>query len=65
MKRQVFRVVSDGYNGAWYPASGESKKGFILMLGDSAEVRMTRTGAKWLNQQGIHVTAMSTEKKDF
>ena len=26
MKKQIFRVDSDGYNGAWYPASTESKK---------------------------------------
>lgn len=37
MKKHVFRVDSDGYNGAWYPASAESKNGAILMLGDSAE----------------------------
>ena len=65
MKRQVFRIESDGYNGAWYPASAESKRGFILMLGDSAEDRMARTGAKWLNQQGIHVMAMSPDKRDY
>ena len=65
MKRQVFRIESDGYNGAWYPAPAESKRGFILMLGDSAEDRMARTGAKWLNQQGIHVMAMSPDKRDY
>ena len=65
MKRQVFRIESDGYNGAWYPASAESKRGFILMLGDSAEDRMARIGAKWLNQQGIHVMAMSPDKRDY
>ena len=65
MKRQVFRIESDGYNGAWYPAPAESKRGFILMLGDSAEDRMARIGAKWLNQQGIHVMAMSPDKRDY
>ena len=65
MKRQVFRIESDGYNGAWYPAPAESKRGFILMLGDSAEDRMARTGAKWLNQEGIHVMAMSPDKRDY
>ena len=35
------------------------------MLGDSSEDRMAATGAKWLNQQGIHVMAMSPEKKDY
>ena len=65
MKKQVFRIESDGYYGAWYPAPAESKRGFILMLGDSAEDRMARTGAKWLNQQGIHVMAMSPDKRDY
>ncbi|MBQ9686165.1 MAG: acyl-CoA thioester hydrolase [Oscillospiraceae bacterium] len=65
MKRQVFRVSSDGYNGAWYPSSVESSRGVIVMLGDSSEDRMAATGAKWLNQQGIHVMAMSPEKKDY
>ena len=52
MKKHVFRVDSDGYNGAWYPASAESKKGVILMLGDSAEDHMAKTAAKWLNGKG-------------
>ena len=37
----------------------------ILMLGDSAEDYMARTAAKWMNQQGIHVMAMSPDKKDY
>ena len=65
MKKQVFRVESDGYNGAWYPASPESGRGMILMLGDSSEDRMAQTGARWLNQQGIHVMAMSPDRKDY
>ena len=65
MKKQVFRVDSDGFNGAWYPTQAQSKKGFILMLGDSSEDRMAKTGAKWLNQQGICVMAMSPDKKDY
>ena len=65
MKKQVFRVDSDGYNGAWYPADVVTNKGMILMLGDSAEDRMASCGAKWLNRQGIHVLAMSAEKKDY
>ena len=65
MEKQVFRVDPDGYNGVWYPAQTDSSKGFILMLGDSSEDRMARCGAKWLNQQGIHVMAMSADKKDY
>ena len=65
MKKQVFRIESDGFNGAWYPASVQSYRGLIIMLGDSAEDRMAKTGAKWLNEQGIHVMAMSPDKKDY
>ena len=65
MKRQVFRVNTDGFNGAWYPCAEKSKRGIIAMLGDSAEDYMASCGAKWLNRQGIHVLAMSPEKKDY
>ena len=53
MKKQVFRVNSDGFNGAWYPAPIKSSRGLIIMLGDSSEDHMARTGAKWLHEQGI------------
>ena len=65
MKRQVFRVDTDGYNGAWYPSADGGDRGMILMLGDSAEDRMASCAARWLNRQGIHVMAMSPEKKDY
>ena len=65
MRKQVFRIESDGFNGAWYPASVQSYRGLIIMLGDSSEDRMAKTGAKWLNEQGIHVMAMSPDKKDY
>ncbi len=65
MKKQVFRPGSDGFNGAWYPTSFESNRGLILMLGDSAEDYMAKVGAKWVNRQGIHVMAMSPDKKDY
>ena len=65
MKNQVFRIDSDGFNGAWYPAPGKSGRGLIIMLGDSSEDYMARTAAKWLNRQGIHAMAMSPDKKDY
>ena len=37
----------------------------ILMLGDSAEDRMAVCGAKWLQDNGCHVMAMSADKKDY
>jgi hypothetical protein len=45
MKKQVFRVDPDGFNGAWYPAPSDSGRGLIVMLGDSAEDYMARSGA--------------------
>ena len=65
MKKEVFQIDSDGFNGAWYPAGSTSSRGIIIMLGDSSVDRMAKSGAKWLNQQGIHVMAMSPDKKDY
>ncbi len=65
MKKQVFRIGPDGFNGAWYPCAAPGRCGFIVMLGDSAEDRMASCAAKWLNAQGIHVMAMSPDKKDY
>ena len=65
MKRRVFRVDTDGYNGAWYPSADGGERGMIVMLGDSSEDRMASCAARWLNRQGIHVMAMSPEKKDY
>ena len=65
MKNRVFRIDSDGFNGAWYPAPDQTCRGLIIMLGDSSEDYMARTAAKWLNRQGIHAMAMSPDKKDY
>lgn len=65
MKKQVFTVEKDGFNGVWYVNPAGSKRGIILMLGDSAEDRMAVCGAKWLHENGCHVMAMSPDKKDY
>ena len=65
MKNRIFRIDSDGFNGAWYPAPSQSDRGLIIMLGDSSEDYMARTAAKWLNRQGINAMAMSPDKKDY
>ncbi|MBR4473415.1 MAG: acyl-CoA thioester hydrolase [Oscillospiraceae bacterium] len=65
MKKQVFTVEKDGFCGAWYANPTPSKRGVILMLGDSAEDRMAVCGAKWLHENGCHVMAMSPDKKDY
>ncbi|MBR2811802.1 MAG: acyl-CoA thioester hydrolase [Solobacterium sp.] len=65
MKKQLFTVEHDGFNGAWYPCPKASDCGIILMLGDSADDRMAVCGAKWLQESGCHVMAMSPAKKDY
>ena len=65
MTKQVFTVEKDGFNGVWYPNPAGSKRGVILMLGDSAADRMAVCGAKWLHENGCHVMAMSPDKKDY
>jgi pimeloyl-ACP methyl ester carboxylesterase len=65
MKKQVFTIEKDGFCGAWYANPAGSKRGVILMLGDSAEDRMAMCGAKWLHENGCHVMAMSPDKKDY
>ena len=46
MKKQVFRVNSDGFNGAWYPAPVKSSRGLKIMIGDRSEDHMARIEAK-------------------
>ncbi len=65
MKKQIFTVEKDGFCGAWYANPVGSRRGMILMLGDSAEDRMAVCGAKWLHENGCHVMAMSPDKKDY
>ena len=65
MKNQIFTVEKDGFNGAWYENPAGSRRGVILMLGDSSEDRMAVCGAKWLHENGCHVMAMSPDKKDY
>ena len=65
MKKQIFTVEKDGFCGAWYANPVGSRRGMILMLGDSAEDRMAVCGAKWLHENGCHVMAMSPDKKEY
>lgn len=60
-----FTPENDGFFGAWYPASSECDRAMIIMLGDSSDDLMARTGAKWLNRLGISALAMSPDKKDY
>ncbi|MBQ9047090.1 MAG: acyl-CoA thioester hydrolase [Solobacterium sp.] len=65
MKGIKFTAEKDGFHGVWYPCPEGSEKGMIVMLGDSSDDLMARTGAKWLHRQGIHVMAMSPAAKDY
>lgn len=65
LTKHIFRIDKDGFNGAWYPNPNGSDSGIIVMLGDSSEDYMARCGVKWLHRQGIHVMAMSPDKKDY
>ena len=48
-------------HGAYYP-SNDSQVAMIVMLGDSYKDRLARTGAKYLNKQGLNVLALGTHK---
>ena len=64
MQKRVLSVNDDGFYGVWYPNSKvKSARAIILMLGDSADSRMVRSGAAWIHRQGFHALAVSPEKK--
>ncbi len=65
MKKQYYRPETDGFYGAFYACPGETDKAVILMLGDAVDDRMAASGARWLQQQGCHVMAMSPDRKDY
>ena len=66
MQKQFFTPEKDGFHGVWFPAADDTcRKGLILMLGDSSKDFLARTGAKWVNRQGIHAMTMSPDEKDY
>ena len=65
MKQEYYSVEHDGFYGCWYPLNRQTKKGMIVMLGDSSDDLMAKTGVRWLHQYGIAVMAMSADKKDY
>ena len=60
-----FEPEKSGFYGAWYPIPEKTDRALILMLGDSSDDYMAVSGAKWVNQMGINVLAMSPDKKDY
>ena len=63
--QRIFTAEKDGFIGAYYGGPDGSKKGVIMMLGDSSEDRMARCGAGWIIQNGCHALCMSAGKKDY
>ena len=65
MKQKYYSLEQDSFYGCWYPLNRQTKKGMIVMLGDSSDDLMAKTGVRWLHQYGIAVMAMSADKKDY
>ncbi|MBQ6439922.1 MAG: acyl-CoA thioester hydrolase [Mogibacterium sp.] len=55
----------DGFYGAYYPNSKPTDKAMILMLGDSSDDRLAKSGVKWIHGLGCHALAMSPAQKDY
>ena len=62
---KFYTPEADGFYGAYYPCGGPARGAFILMLGDSIDDYLVRTGAKWLNKRGFNCMAMSPAKGDY
>lgn len=65
MQKQSMIPEIDGFYGAYYPNRKASDKAMILMLGDSSDDRMAKSGAKWIHGIGCHALCMSPDKKDY
>ena len=65
MNIQIIVPEIDGFHGAFYPNGKSSDKALILMLGDSSDDRLAKSGAKWMHGLGCHALAMSPDKKDY
>ena len=62
---RYFSVEKDGFYGAYYPNKSPGDRAFLVMLGDSADDLLAKTGVKWLHARGIHCLAMSPAKGDY
>ncbi|MDO4633688.1 MAG: acyl-CoA thioester hydrolase/BAAT C-terminal domain-containing protein [Eubacteriales bacterium] len=65
MKREYFDTKMNGFYGVYYENNNLTDKAFIVMLGDSSDDYLVRSGVKWLHRQGFSVMAMSPDKKDY
>jgi pimeloyl-ACP methyl ester carboxylesterase len=65
MKMQSMIPEIDGFYGTYFPCDKPADKAIILMLGDSSDDRLAKSGAKWLHGFGCHALAMSPARKDY
>ena len=65
MKMQSMIPEIDGFYGAYFPNDRPTDKAMILMLGDSSDDRLAKSGAKWVRGRGCHALAMSPARKDY
>lgn len=65
MKHYDLNVKEHGFYGVYYPCEKDTVCAMILMLGDSSDDLLARTGARWVHDQGIAALCMSPAKKDY
>lgn len=65
MKTESMTPEINGFYGAYYQNTKPTDKAMILMLGDSSDDRLAKSGAKWIHGLGCHALAMSPAKKDY
>ena len=65
MKMQSMIPEIDGFYGTYFPNDSPTDKAMILMLGDSSDDRLAKSGAKWVHGLGCHALAMSPARKDY
>ena len=65
IKMESMSPEINGFYGAYYPNSRPTDKAMILMLGDSSDDRLAKSGAKWIHGLGCHALAMSPAQKDY
>lgn len=62
---RMFSPEVDGFYGAYYPCRTPSDHAFIVMLGDSSDDYLAKTGVLWLQRRGYSCMAMSPAKADY
>ena len=65
LKMEPMSPELNGFYGAYYQNSKPTDKAIILMLGDSSDDRLAKSGAKWVHGLGCHALAMSPARKDY